>query len=184
MPDNEFEAYAPPQADLNQAPQASASIVTCGICRRDPPLGQATLSANIGMLLVRQTRRVSGPMCSGCFGAQYARMTLTNAFLGWWGVISLFVTPVWLTKNSLEVFRFYRAAGNSVGALDQVRTVNPNLIFALIALGLVSAGLTFLIYYDFAYPDGHAMGNAIIHGVLLTPVLLSFIAAVKVKSRT
>jgi hypothetical protein len=54
---------------------------------------------NIGMLVARQSKTLAGDVCRDCGMRAFKSMTLTTFFLGWWGVISLILTPIFLIGN-------------------------------------------------------------------------------------
>jgi hypothetical protein len=60
--------------------------MACQVCQRAVPTVRVTLMQNIGMLVARQSKT-------------FKSMTLTTFFFGWWGVISLFLTPIFLIGN-------------------------------------------------------------------------------------
>lgn len=73
--------------------------MACQVCGRQVQTAQVSLNQNIGMLVARQTKSLSGHMCRECGMRLFKSMTLTTFFLGWWGVISLIVTPFFLIGN-------------------------------------------------------------------------------------
>ena len=44
-------------------------------------------------------KRIGGEMCRSCIDRFFCEYTLTTLGLGWWGVISFFVTPCVLVHN-------------------------------------------------------------------------------------
>ncbi|HQZ18987.1 MAG TPA: hypothetical protein PLD86_19085 [Vicinamibacteria bacterium] len=58
-----------------------------------------TFRQNIGLLVLRLSRKVSGRLCAECVEKNFWPMTLMTAFTGWWGIISFFVTPFYLLGN-------------------------------------------------------------------------------------
>ena len=73
--------------------------MSCQVCGRQVPTAQVTLNQNIGMLVARQSKTLSGNVCRDCGMRAFKSMTLTTFFLGWWGVISLILTPIFLIGN-------------------------------------------------------------------------------------
>jgi hypothetical protein len=55
---------------------------------------------NIGLLVLRREERVKGNLCKLCIGEVFWSFTLTTLILGWWGVISFIVTPIYLINNT------------------------------------------------------------------------------------
>jgi hypothetical protein len=60
---------------------------------------RAKFQQNVGLLVLRLTRRVEGQLCAACVRRSFVQTTTTTALLGWWGVISFFVTPIYLIGN-------------------------------------------------------------------------------------
>ena len=71
----------------------------CERCGRVAPTAAVTFRSQIGMLVVRRTRELSGELCRDCLGEVFRDYTLHTAVGGWWGVISFFLTPVVLAQN-------------------------------------------------------------------------------------
>jgi len=61
---------------------------------------------NIGALVIRFSKEVKGDLCKRCINKHFWSLTLTTLFLGWWGMISLIVTPFFLLNN---IFRYLGA---------------------------------------------------------------------------
>ena len=73
--------------------------MSCEVCLRGVPTVQVTLMQNIGMLVARQSKTLRGNICRDCGMRAFKSMTLTTMFLGWWGVISFFLTPIFIIAN-------------------------------------------------------------------------------------
>jgi hypothetical protein len=71
----------------------------CQLCGEDRPLKQVTLMQNIGVLVVRFPKTLSGLMCKECITSKFWSYTLITLFFGWWGVISFFYTLIALPTN-------------------------------------------------------------------------------------
>jgi hypothetical protein len=72
---------------------------------------QVTFSQNIGALVLRFSRTVSGNLCRNCIDQNFFKMTFITATLGWWGIISFFTTLFIIPSNIV----------NYVGALSLPR---------------------------------------------------------------
>jgi hypothetical protein len=57
------------------------------------------------MVVTRRKARVAGFLCRRCIRAYFKSYTLTTLFLGWWGVISFVVTPVFIVSNIIQFFK-------------------------------------------------------------------------------
>ncbi|HXJ71659.1 MAG TPA: hypothetical protein VNM37_02360 [Candidatus Dormibacteraeota bacterium] len=71
----------------------------CNACGVEAPTKHVEFHQNIGALIMRFHHTAEGDMCKSCVHKFFWRMTLVNLFLGWWGVISFFVTPVFIMMN-------------------------------------------------------------------------------------
>jgi len=77
----------------------------CASCGLQAPTKRVEFRQNIGMLITRQSVKRSGFMCRRCIWAYFKSFTLTTLFLGWWGMISFVVTPIFLINNFLQLFK-------------------------------------------------------------------------------
>jgi hypothetical protein len=73
--------------------------MSCQVCGRAVPTVRVTLMQNIGMLVARSSKTLAGDVCRDCGMSAFKSMTLTTLFLGWWGVISFVLTPIFLIGN-------------------------------------------------------------------------------------
>jgi hypothetical protein len=71
----------------------------CAACGRHGPVEAVDYHQNTGMLYARQSRALSGDLCRRCSTGAFLRMTGHTAVLGWWGMISFFVTPAFILNN-------------------------------------------------------------------------------------
>lgn len=63
---------------------------------------------NIGALVVRYHKSVKGTLCKSCINRYFLEFTGVTLVLGWWGLISLVVAPVYVVSN---VVRYLGARG-------------------------------------------------------------------------
>ncbi|MGA3373701.1 MAG: hypothetical protein ABSC48_18285 [Terracidiphilus sp.] len=80
----------------------------CKSCGIEGPTQHVTLWQNVGMIVARQWKKIDGDLCHPCIRKYFRSYTLTTLFLGWWGVVSLVVTPFILINN---VYQFFRTSG-------------------------------------------------------------------------
>lgn len=73
---------------------------TCEICSVYGPVMHASYHQNTGMLVMRRHRQAHGSFCRNCHRRLYARLTGHTALLGWWGMISLVLTPLFILNNT------------------------------------------------------------------------------------
>jgi hypothetical protein len=64
-----------------------------------------TFFQNVGVLIMRFTRTVTGFLCKKCIDESFVRTSLISFFFGWWGVVSFFVTLFTLPLNVVTWLR-------------------------------------------------------------------------------
>jgi hypothetical protein len=83
--------------------RAQGSIQTrtapCEVCGTRSPVLAVRYYQNTGMLIMRQSRHFHALACRSCSAQLFVRMTLHNLVLGWWGMISMIVTPLFILNN-------------------------------------------------------------------------------------
>ena len=73
----------------------------CQGCGRSIPTKRVEFYQNIGALVVRFHKSTKGQLCRSCISQVFWPYTATTFILGWWGLISLVVTPFILLNNVL-----------------------------------------------------------------------------------
>ncbi len=81
---------------------SSGSLGLCEACLRAAPTKQVAFYQNIGALVMRFHKTLKGNLCRQCIDKYFWEYTLYTLFLGWWGVISLIVTPFFLLNNVIR----------------------------------------------------------------------------------
>jgi hypothetical protein len=71
----------------------------CQGCGVEAPTRQVAFYQNIGALVMRYSSKVEGKLCKSCIHKHFWKMTAVNLTLGWWGTISLIMTPCFLINN-------------------------------------------------------------------------------------
>ena len=75
----------------------------CRVCRMQGlPTKHVVFRQNIGALVLRFTKKIEGWMCKACIREIFWEYTLITLFFGWWGIISFFMTPLFLTANVIQ----------------------------------------------------------------------------------
>jgi hypothetical protein len=82
--------------------------MSCRNCHGSGPTAYVELHHNVGMLLMRQEYATIGELCRSCLHGAFARHMLGNLVLGWWGMISFFMTWYFLGKNVVQYTRALR----------------------------------------------------------------------------
>ena len=95
-------------------PAAPPAIGRCQVCGNMRQTSPVTFNRNIGMIVLRQTRSISGNMCKTCLSKHYWQFTGLNLLLGPWGMISLIVTPIYLVTNTVSYVSASRKLRNAI----------------------------------------------------------------------
>ncbi|MFE2877776.1 hypothetical protein ACFXG6_28730 [Streptomyces roseus] len=129
----------------------------CRVCGAQPA-ARATVRGHQGMLVLMRFLRQEGPFCRDCGLATYRKMSADTLWQGWWGPLSVFITPVTVLMNLGARSRFLRLApptGHILPPLSPGRPLwrrPPALVFLaatvlialapplLILLGLAAGG--------------------------------------------
>ena len=89
----------------------------CLLCGGPGPTSNVRFNQNIGALIMRFSKTVEGPLCPRCINSAFWSCTLTTLFLGWWGLISLFLTPIFIVGNLISYASATRRWGVVLGIL-------------------------------------------------------------------
>lgn len=76
--------------------------VICQVCGVEAPTRYVEFHQNIGALVVRYHKGIKGNLCKKCIHKYFWSYTGTNLTLGWWGTISLVMTPVFTINNVIR----------------------------------------------------------------------------------
>ncbi len=104
----------------------------CQRCGVEAATKHVTFYQNIGLLVMRLGGEADGEMCKSCIHRVFWSYTLITLLLGWWGLISLVLTPVFLLNN---IFRYIGCLGMKpapAGAIqpslsqDVIRRMQPH----------------------------------------------------------
>jgi hypothetical protein len=71
----------------------------CQVCGVEAPTKRVEFHQNIGALVMRFSRTIKGNLCKSCIHKNFWKYTLINITLGWWGVVSLICTPIFIINN-------------------------------------------------------------------------------------
>lgn len=66
--------------------------MTCERCGRDAPCEKVSFHQHVGLVVLWVHRRYAGHYCRSCVGELFRKTTLITGLLGWWGVVSFFIT--------------------------------------------------------------------------------------------
>jgi hypothetical protein len=73
--------------------------MVCQGCGVESETKYVSFHQNIGALVVRFPKSVEGRLCKTCIHKHFWDMTTKTFFLGWWGTISLIITPFLIINN-------------------------------------------------------------------------------------
>ena len=83
-----------------QAPAPNASgIGRCQACGNMRQTAHVKFHRNVGMLVIRRSYKIEGNLCKSCVRKNFGDFMVKNLLLGWWGTISLIVTPIYAIQN-------------------------------------------------------------------------------------
>jgi hypothetical protein len=103
------EAYA--------AADAGAAFVSrvplCQDCKGPGPLAHVELNQNIGAVYMRFTKRISAELCRRCLDKHFWSTTLITTLVGWLGIISIVVAPIYVIGNVVAYSRARMVLGKA-----------------------------------------------------------------------
>ena len=73
--------------------------LVCEMCRVEAATKEVVFHMEIGAFILRFPHAVAGRLCKTCIHRHFKAYTLITLFLGWWSLISVFVTPFVLVNN-------------------------------------------------------------------------------------
>jgi hypothetical protein len=81
-----------------QAPN-TLGLGRCQRCGNMRQTARVSFHRNVGMLFLRRTYKIEGNLCKSCVRRHFAEFMVKNLLLGWWGTLSLIVTPIYAVQN-------------------------------------------------------------------------------------
>ena len=82
-----------------------AEGILCQSCGIEAPARYVEFNQNIGMLIRRRYEKFKGNLCKRCLHQKFWKMSGTTLFLGPWGRISLFISPIYIVANTFYYLR-------------------------------------------------------------------------------
>lgn len=79
--------------------------MACVSCGAADPTHIFEFNEEFGLFYVRLIKTRELELCRRCVGRYFLSAFLNNLFLGWWGLISMFKTPINLIQNIAEYWR-------------------------------------------------------------------------------
>lgn len=135
----------------------------CQACGIEGPTKYVEFYQNIGMLVTRRMWHVKGELCRPCIGSYFRSYTLTTLFLGWWGLISFFLTPFILLNNVIRYLLALQLEKPGIAAMNTpIGQAAPpagagSFKFKIIYGAIVCViGLGVAAYYNVDFVEKHA----------------------------
>ncbi|MGE3809258.1 MAG: hypothetical protein AB7K24_31730 [Gemmataceae bacterium] len=94
----------------------------CQNCGIEAPTKYVAFYQNIGLLILRMSKGVEGELCKPCIHHFFWEFTMMNLIVGWWGVISLIVTPFFILNNIVRYLFCLGMASSAEGAVRPMLT--------------------------------------------------------------
>ncbi|MFD3544534.1 hypothetical protein ACFWUW_02760 [Streptomyces sp. NPDC058655] len=145
-----YGPYAPRQD--HRAPAAGGAeqgAYGCRVCG-SLPVADTTVYGHQGVVVVMRFLSRKGPFCRDCGLATVREMSARTLWQGWWGPLSLFVTPVTLLTNLAPWGRLRRLGpptGGVLAPLDPGRPLwrRPAAVAVLVPLLLAALAVPVLV---------------------------------------
>jgi hypothetical protein len=77
----------------------------CECCGREAPTIRASLNRHIGAIILMFHVSNESYLCKRCIASTFWRFTLVTLLLGWWGFLSMIITPIVLLNNVITYVR-------------------------------------------------------------------------------
>jgi hypothetical protein len=74
----------------------------CDCCHAVGPTRKVMFFQHIGAVILMFNQHIRGRMCRNCINSEFSKRTLVTSMLGWWGLISFFLTPIFLLNNTVR----------------------------------------------------------------------------------
>jgi hypothetical protein len=103
----------------------------CQSCGVEAPTQKVLFVQHIGAIVMFFHKRIGGLFCRTCVNKYFTQYFFTTLVLGWWGIISVFATPVVLLIDLFNYFRAWSLPPVPVGAAapvltdDAINRINP-----------------------------------------------------------
>src|SRR5215471_21622375 len=94
----------------------------CQSCGVEAPTRKVFFVQHIGAIVMFFHRRIGGLFCRNCVNKWFSQYFFVTLALGWWGIISMFATPVVLIIDIVNYFRAWSLAPVPPGATAPVLT--------------------------------------------------------------
>lgn len=177
-----YGAYAPlPAPAAAVPPMRRGGDGMCQACGRDADVKHLTFRQNIGALIIRFPKTITGFLCRHCVEKHFWTMTGITLLGGWWGYISFAYSLFAIPAN---VYNYLSALGltpppDDLRSLGEKKTRSIFMIVFGVLLGLLG-GLWMLVSLSLLLspdPDDVAAGvfNLVVSLIAVLPALALFV---------
>jgi hypothetical protein len=97
-----FSNRPPPRYDLQinfSVDRSMSDGIICQVCGLEAPVKRTEFHQNIGMLVMRRHASIKGNLCKNCIHSQFWSKTGTTLAVGWLGMISIVIAPIFIIMN-------------------------------------------------------------------------------------
>jgi hypothetical protein len=101
------DARQPPTFDLlikgpSSWDNGDTATMICERCGSEAPTKRVNFYRNIGAIVIRFPQSTECNLCKRCVHEVFWKYTLINATLGWWGMRSVVLTPIYIVSNTIQ----------------------------------------------------------------------------------
>jgi hypothetical protein len=89
--------------------QSAPAYLVCSNCGSVPAVN-TSFHSHLGVVIVMQTQTMPGPFCRDCGLGVFRNLTSQTLVTGWWGILSVFITPVTILMNLIGGYQVSRLA--------------------------------------------------------------------------
>jgi len=111
--------------------RVGGNTMICQSCGIEAPTRKVLFVQHIGAIVMFFHKRIGGRFCRHCVNKYFTEYFFITLVLGWWGLISVFATPVVLLIDIFNYFRAWTLEPVPTGATapiltdDAIRRINP-----------------------------------------------------------
>ena len=108
--------YVPQTPSLAPAEPPPFHSRPCQACGSHGPTTHAVFRQNIGALVMRFSKTLDANLCSKCVKKYFGEFTLITVAVGWLGIVSIVVAPIFVVLNIVNVIQASSALSKASAA--------------------------------------------------------------------
>ena len=85
----------------------------CNLCNCQAPTCYVEFRQNIGAFVMRFSKSIKGNLCRQCINKKFAEFTLITIAVGWCGMISLILAPIFVINNLVYFAKTFGMMSNA-----------------------------------------------------------------------